>query len=63
VLTVINFTLLLLNMTQTRPTTAQTVAPILHTNVLEVVDERNVVHARLGVKGQNGPIEAHLETW
>ncbi len=53
VLTVINFMLLLLTMMQTRSTTAQTVAPILRANTLELVDERNVVRARLGVKGSN----------
>lgn len=51
VLTVINFTLLLLNMVQTKSTRAQSVAPILRVRVLEVVDERNVVRARVGVKG------------
>ena len=53
VLTVINFMLLLLTMMQTRSTTAQTVAPILRANTLELVDERNVIRARLGVKGSN----------
>ncbi len=51
VLTVINLVLLLVNLMQTRSTTAQTVAPILRARTLEVVDERNVVRARLGVKG------------
>jgi len=60
VLTVINLVLLLLTMMQTRSTTAQTIAPILRTNVLEVVDARNVVRARLGMKGSNGPIELDL---
>ncbi len=60
VLSVINLMLLLLTMMQTRSTTAQTVAPILRTNVLEVVDAHNVVRARLGVKGSNGPIELDL---
>lgn len=60
VLTVINFMLLLLTMMQTRSTTAQTVAPILRANTFEVVDARNVVRARLGVKGSNGPIELDL---
>ncbi len=61
VLTVINLTLLLLNMLpQTRSTTAQTLAPVLRVRSLEVVDERNVVRARLGVKGLNGPIELDL---
>ncbi|HEX2715339.1 MAG TPA: hypothetical protein VHM88_24430 [Candidatus Acidoferrales bacterium] len=59
-LTVINFMLLLLNMMQTGSTTAQTVAPILRVHALEVVDERNVVRARLGVKGSNGAIELNL---
>lgn len=53
VLTVINFMLLLLTMMQTRSTTAQTVAPILRAHTLQLVDERNVVRARLGVKGSD----------
>jgi hypothetical protein len=57
VVTVINLMLLLLTLMQTRSTTAQTVAPILRANALELVDERNVVRARLGVKGADGPIE------
>jgi hypothetical protein len=60
VVTVINLMLLLLTLMQTRSTTAQTVAPILRANALELVDERNVVRARLGVKGLNGPIELDL---
>ena len=60
VLTVINFTLLLLNVAQTRSATAQAVAPILRARVLEVVDEHNAVRARLSVKGPNGPIELDL---
>ena len=59
-LTLTNLTLLLLTIMQTRSTTAQTVAPILRVNTLELVDERNVVRARLGVKGSNGPIELDL---
>jgi hypothetical protein len=60
VLTVLNLILLLLTMMQARSTTAQTVAPVLRTNVIEVVDTRNVVRARLGVKGSIGPIELDL---
>jgi len=60
VLTVINLTVLLLNVAQTRSATAQTVAPILRARVLEVVDEHNAVRARLGVKGSNGPVELDL---
>lgn len=33
--------------------TPQTVAPILRASTLELVDERNVVRARLGVKGSD----------
>ena len=60
VLTVINLTVLLLNVAQTRSATAQAVAPILRARVLEVVDEHNAVRARLSVKGPNGPIELDL---
>ena len=60
VLTVINLTVLLLNVAQTRSATAQTVAPILRARVLEVVDEHNAVRARLGVKGSNDPVELDL---
>jgi hypothetical protein len=59
-LTVTNFILLLFNMGQTRSSTAQSVPPILRANALELVDERNVVRARLGVKGSNGPMELDL---
>jgi hypothetical protein len=60
VLTVINCMLLVLTLMQPRPTIAQTVPPILRANALELVDERNVVRARLGVKGSNGPMELDL---
>ena len=60
VLTITNLALLLFTVMQTRPTTAQTVAPILRAHTLELVDERNVVRARLGVKGSNGPMELDL---
>jgi hypothetical protein len=60
VLTLTNITLLLFTILQTRLTTAQTVPPILRANTLELVDERNVVRARLGVKGSNGPMELDL---
>lgn len=50
-LTVVNLVLLLFTMTQVRSTTAQTVTPILRGRALEVVDERGVVRARLGMKG------------
>ncbi|HET9001551.1 MAG TPA: hypothetical protein VFP86_18065 [bacterium] len=53
VLTVVNLLLLLHTAMQTRSTTAQNVAPILRANTLELVDERSVVRARLGVKGSN----------
>ena len=51
-LTVINLILMLLHLTvmQARSTTAQTVSPILRARALELVDERNVVRARLNVK-------------
>jgi hypothetical protein len=60
VLTITNLALLLFTVMQTRPTTAQTIAPILRAHTLELVDERNVVRARLGVKGANGPMELDL---
>lgn len=59
-LTVINLVVLLLAIALVRPMTAQTVTPILRGRALEVVDERGVVRARLGVKGPNGPIELDL---
>lgn len=49
-LTAINLVLLLLNLTQVRPSAAQTVTPILRARALELVDERNVVRVRLNVK-------------
>ena len=60
VLTAINLVLLLLTVAQVRSTTAQSVAPILRGRALELVDERGVVRARLGIKGSNGPIELDL---
>ncbi|HVH30839.1 MAG TPA: hypothetical protein VNA31_04125 [bacterium] len=60
VLTAINCLLLVVTLLQTRPTTAQTVPPVLRANALELVDEHNVVRARLGVKGSNGPMELDL---
>lgn len=59
-LTAINLALLVLTLTQIRSTAAQTVTPILRAGALELVDERGVVRARLGAKGQNGPIELDL---
>src|SRR5687767_10679132 len=59
-LIVINFVFLLLTIALARSTTAQTAAPILRGRALELVDERGVVRARLGVKGPNGPIELDL---
>lgn len=43
-------TLLLLTMMQAKSTTAQGVTPILRARALELVDDRNVVRARLNVK-------------
>ena len=59
-LTAINLVLLLFTATQGRITAAQTVTEILRGRALELVDERGVVRARLGVKGSNGPIELDL---
>ncbi len=60
VLTGINLVLLVLNVVQTRSATAQTTVPILRGRTLELIDERGVVRARLGVKGSDGPIELDL---
>jgi hypothetical protein len=49
-LTAINLVLLLLTVTQTAPTTAQTVTPILRGRALELVDERGGVRSRLDVE-------------
>lgn len=59
-LTALNLVFLLLTIVLARSTTAQNAAPMLRGRALEVVDERGVVRARLGVKGQNGPIELDL---
>lgn len=68
-LTAINsiLTLLLFTGMLAKSTTAQTVAPILRARALELVDERNVVRARLNVKeseldlfDQNGIIRVKL---
>ncbi len=59
-LTAINFMLLLLNLAQARSTAAQTVPEVLRVRALELVDERGVVRARLGIKGPGGPIELDL---
>jgi len=59
-LTAVNLVFLLLTTAQVRSTTAQTVPAIIRARALEVVDERGVVRARLGVKGPNGPIELDL---
>jgi hypothetical protein len=56
-LTAINLALLFLTVAQS--TTAQNVAPILRAGALEIVDERGVMRARLGVKG-SGVIELDL---
>ncbi|TMI71979.1 MAG: hypothetical protein E6H05_11725 [Bacillati bacterium ANGP1] len=59
-LTGINLVLLALNVVQTRSATAQTPVPVLRGRTLELTDERGVVRARLGIKGQDGPIELDL---
>jgi hypothetical protein len=59
-LTVVNLVLLLFTMTQVRLTTAQTVTPILRGRTLELVDERGVVRARLGVKEPSTVVELDL---
>lgn len=59
-LTVINLVVLLGTLMQSKLTAAESVAPILRVKTLEVVDEHNVVRARLGVKGVTGPIELDL---
>lgn len=60
-LTAINLVILLLTVAQARFTpAAQQVTAILRGSALELVDERGVVRARLGIKGSNGPIELDL---
>jgi len=59
-LTAINLVLLLFTVSQGRSTAAQTVTEVLRGRALELVDERGVVRARLGVKGSDGPIELDL---
>jgi len=59
-LTVVNLVLLLFTLTQVRSTTAQTVTPILRGRTLELVDERGVVRARLGVKAPSTVVELDL---
>jgi len=59
-LTAINLVVLLLTVAQVRSMAAQTVTEVLRGRVLELVDERGVVRARLGIKGSDGPIELDL---
>ena len=49
-LTAINLVLLLYNLVQAGPSTAQTPAPTLRARVFELVDDRGVVRTRLNVE-------------
>lgn len=48
--TVINLAILVLVLTQNRPSVAQGVAPVLRGQALEIVDERGQVRARIDVE-------------
>lgn len=60
VLTAINLMLLVFVSAQARSTKTQTASEILRGRVLELVDERGVVRARLGVKTPSSVIELDL---
>ena len=47
-------------MAWTGSTTAHTTAPVLRGRALELIDERGVIRARLGVKPNGGPMELDL---
>lgn len=59
-LTAINLVLLLFIVAVSRSTMAQTAASILRGRALELVDERGVVRARLGVKEPSTVVELDL---
>jgi hypothetical protein len=59
-LTAVNLLFLLLTVALVRSTEAQTVPALVRARTLELLDDRGVVRARLGVKGPNGPIELDL---
>lgn len=59
-LTAVNVVFLLLLSAQLRSTTAQTVPTVLRARTLELVDERGVVRARLGVKAPSTVVELDL---
>jgi hypothetical protein len=52
-LTLLNFCLLLVTIVQTRPVTAQSVAPVLRGRAMELLDEHGQVRAQLTVEPNN----------
>ncbi len=50
VLTVFNLAILIFNLAQTRPATAQGVVPVLRGRALEILDDRGQVRARINVE-------------
>lgn len=59
-LTLVNVLFLVFSVTQARSVAAQNVASILRGRALELIDERGVVRARLGVKVPSDVIELDL---
>ena len=59
-LAAINVVLLILTIVQARSVTAQPAASVLRGRTLELVDERGVVRARLGVKEPSTVVELDL---
>ncbi|MGH7516086.1 MAG: hypothetical protein ACREOC_01265 [Gemmatimonadales bacterium] len=58
-LTLVNLGFFLATLVQTRPTNAQTTTPLLRARVIELVDERNAIRARLNVES-NGEVVFRL---
>lgn len=58
-LTIVNLGFLLATLSQARATTTQTAMPLLRTRVLELVDERDAIRARLNVEA-NGEVVFRL---
>ena len=52
-LTLLNFSVLLVTIVQTRPVTAQNVAPVLRGRAIELLDDRGQVRAQLTVEPSN----------
>ncbi len=58
-LTLVSLGFFLATLVQARPTTAQITTPVLRTRVLELVDERDAIRARLNVES-NGEVVFRL---